>query len=116
MQKERFILADMECLGKQGVELMFFHPTEDGRAFVSARKVSLPDGETAVFFVPVSFPESQLFMEDHQSEIYLINDQEGLEQYGHAAYFVEEGLYQKVRAVFEKETAVSNKIGQHRTR
>ena len=44
-------------------------------------------------------------MEGHRHEIYLINDGHGIKENGHAAYFVEEGLYEKAMADFERETA-----------
>ena len=40
-------------------------------------------------FTPVSFPQSQDFMEDkYNGEIQLINDEHGRKEYGYAAYFV----------------------------
>lgn len=59
-------------------------------------------GEGQVYLA-VRFPESQLFMEEHRQEIYLITGEHCIEGYGHAAYFVEERLYEKVRAEFERE-------------
>ena len=34
-------------------------------------------------------------MDGHQDEIYLINDENGINEFGPAAYFVEEMLYEK---------------------
>ena len=59
-------------------------------------------------YLAVQFPESQLFMEGHQDETYLINDKRGIEKYGLAACFVEENLYKKVIENFEKEVSVSS--------
>lgn len=54
-------------------------------------------------YLPVFFPESQLFMDDYHDQIFLINDKEGIEKFGYASYYVEVGLYKKVMAEFEKE-------------
>lgn len=54
----------------------------------------------------VEWPESQLFMDNHQDEIHLINDEAGRSRFGNAAYFVEESLYQKIRAEFEEEKGI----------
>lgn len=56
-------------------------------------------------YLAVRFPNSQLFMDVHLNKIHLINDEIGLNKYGHAAYFVEERLYKKVISYFEKEVA-----------
>ena len=57
-------------------------------------------------YVIVEWPESQLFMDNHKDDIHLINDESGRSRFGNAAYFVEEGLYKKVRAEFEKEAGI----------
>ena len=106
MKKERFVLVER---GRQvdvdGEIFQECYPLEDGRVFIAACDLA-PQKNSPVFYCPVSFPESQLFMDEHQHEVYLINDQQGIEKYGNAAYFVEESLYQKVRAAFEKEMAI----------
>jgi hypothetical protein len=58
-------------------------------------------------YVVVEWPESQLFMDGHKDDIHLINDDSGRSRFGNAAYFVEEGLYEKVRAEFEKESGLA---------
>lgn len=95
--KEKFLLTELK--GKPG----HAYPAGGGKYFVPAPETD--PGDNLTKYLPVRFPESQLFMDDHLHEIHLINDEEGVSLYGHAAYFVEEGLYQKVRTAFEKEMA-----------
>ncbi len=47
-------------------------------------------------YLIVEWPESQLFMDQYQNEIFLINDEKGIKQFGNAAYFVKEKLYKKI--------------------
>ena len=54
-------------------------------------------------YLAVGFPESQLFIDSHGHEIFLINDEHGIKEYGNAAYFIEEGLYRMVLEAFKKE-------------
>ncbi|MCB0518501.1 MAG: hypothetical protein H6577_09985 [Lewinellaceae bacterium] len=114
--KDRFVVVEWpECqffMGNRGA----VHLAEDHNAYLkfgdSAYFVTLPyylevsgmkepgNGEV---YLAVSFPESQLFMEGHHQEIYLINDGHGAGKYGPAAYFIEERLYAKVMAGAERE-------------
>ena len=48
-------------------------------------------------FTPVTFPQSQYFMEEkYETEIHLINDEHGREEYGYAAYFVPLLIYREL--------------------
>ena len=64
--------------------------------------VGLSDAANKTPYVAVSFPESQLFMNDYGDEIYLINDEHGVHTFGCAAYFIEENLYKTVKQNFDK--------------
>ncbi len=57
-------------------------------------------------YLIITFPESQLFMENYSHLIFLINDDHGVEKHGCAAYFVPETLVKKVRKEFELEMKV----------
>lgn len=61
-------------------------------------------------YVVVEWPESQLFLDDYQDEIHLVNDESGRSKFGNAAYFVEEILYQRVRSEFEKEMGIYSSV------
>ena len=65
----------------------YFIPLEHYRKQANAPAPALENGPV---YIAVGFPESQLFMERHQNEIYLINDEDGINEFGSAAYFVEE--------------------------
>ncbi|MEO1261727.1 MAG: hypothetical protein AAFZ15_23185 [Bacteroidota bacterium] len=54
-------------------------------------------------YLVARWPESQLFMEDYQGGIHLVNDESGIRKYGFAAYLVEESIYKKVVKEFEKD-------------
>ena len=60
------------------------------------KQYNAPAPDNGYVYVAVSFPESQHFMDGHQDKIYLINNENGIGEFGSAAYFVEEGLYEKV--------------------
>ncbi|MEZ4958269.1 MAG: hypothetical protein R2830_00485 [Saprospiraceae bacterium] len=105
MSKDRFVIVEKECLHSLKIET---HPVEGGKCFVPASVLKTAweenaGSETTAFYLPISFPESQLFMEEHWDEIHLINDEDGIGRYGYAAYFVEEGLYKKTLADFDNE-------------
>ena len=70
---------------------VFFIPLEH-----YSNQSNAPAPDNGYVYVVVGFPESQLFMDGHQDKIYLINDENGINEFGPAAYFVEEGLYEKV--------------------
>lgn len=86
----------IEIAQKPIVENVYFVPIALMKSSLKFRDKSL--------FVPVSFPESQLFMEKKFAKrIHLINDDHGRAHYGCAAYFVPLLLYRKEMAVFEQE-------------
>ena len=75
--------------------------------FVSVEHYTQVTGEPplgpAPVYLAVQFPESQLFMDAHQNEIHLINDERGIWKYGRAAYFIEEVLYKKALVDLERK-------------
>ena len=62
-------------------------------------------------FVAVSFPESQLFLDDYTDSIYLISDDKGVKLYGNSSYFVEKDIYEEVKKAFEKEMNIGTYSG-----
>lgn len=86
----------IEITQKPIVENVYFVPTALMKSSLKFRDKSL--------FVPVSFPESQLFMaKKFAKRIHLINDEHGRAYYGCAAYFVPLLLYRKQVTDFEQE-------------
>lgn len=106
MNKERFVLVNAEQA--DGLhEQERIHPVENGQYFIRQEVFDVLQprdfNTTPPLYLTVSFPESQLFMDRHLNEIYLINDEAGINLYGNAAYFVEENLYRNTLAAFKKE-------------
>ena len=106
----QFFMDDRDCI-YLAAEHNAYESFGDSSYFVSLPCYQEVSGHTGSVnrpvYLAVSFPDSQLFIDDHQDEIYLINDENGLEKFGPAAYFIEESLYKKVMADFEKEIYLS---------
>ncbi len=112
-KKERFVLVSTANSGSSC-------PTLDGKLFVPENSFQATWAKStespSSFYLPISFPESQLFMDSHMKEIFLINDKDGIGKHGCAAYFVEEGLYKKVVAKFEKEIETAHTFNEPNNR
>ena len=111
MLYKKFILASQQVAIKLKFHFSQIHQIEDGKYFIYEKVLDFRPPDESAYYVPVSFPQSQLFMEEYQDKIYLINDGYGLKRYGCAAYFVEEELYRKVISDFENEQTLALKIG-----
>lgn len=103
MGNERFILVGDKNNTNLNIGSNQVHPVENGKSFVPECILDFKPAKEISRFIAVSFPESQLFMDDYQDEIFLINDEHGLKKYGHAAYFIKESLYKKVMVSFGRE-------------